>query len=180
MFVANLSRAALALVAGLAAGLGSAHWAMSLRPERVGQGGTVWRMTSGGEPRIGPYALAATLAEFRLPSPQSLEFLATRDSEGRTLYGDCTYRLYIPPSKARWWTLQLMPPGERTLAASYAAIAEQSGTVEIAISRDARPGNWIAPGEAAPFRLILTVAAPPRGQEREPTALGDIDRVACK
>jgi hypothetical protein len=180
MLVANLSRAALALVAGLATGLASAHWAMSLRPERTAKGGTTWRMTGAGEARIGPYALAASLAEFRLPPPQSLEFIATRDSEGRTLYGDCVYRLYLPPAKARWWTLQLMPPGERSLSASHAMIAEASGTVEISIARDARPGNWIAPGEAAPFRAILTLAAPPREQAGEPAALGDIERVACK
>jgi hypothetical protein len=180
VLVANLSRAALALVAGLAAGLASAHWAMSLQPQRTAQGGTVWRMTGTGERQISPYALAASLADFRLPPPQSREFIATRDSEGRMLFGDCIYRLYLPPSKTRWWTLQLMPPGEHSLAASHAVIAEASGTVELSIAREVRPGNWIAPAEAAPFRAILTLAAPPRDQTREPAALGDIERVACK
>jgi hypothetical protein len=180
MAIASLSRAVFAILAGLVAGLASAHWAMSFQPERAARGGTLWRMTDAGEPRIDPYALAAALSEFHLPPPQSLEFIATRDQEGRTLYGDCTYRLILPASKARWWTAQLMPPGERTLAASHTVIAEPSGAVELAIARQARPGNWLAPSEAAPFRVILTLAAPPRGQAGEPVALPDIARIACQ
>jgi hypothetical protein len=178
--LATLPRAAFALLAGLATGLASAHWAMSLGPQRLAAGGTQWRMTGSGEPRIHPYELAAVLTEFRLPPPQSLEFIATRDSKGRGLHGDCSYRLSLPATKARWWTLQLMPPGERTLAVSHAAIAEQSGAVEIAIAPKAKPGNWIAPSEASPFRAILTLSAPPRGQAGEPAGLPDIARVSCQ
>jgi hypothetical protein len=180
MVTSGLPRAALALVAGLAVGLASAHWAMSSQPEQPAPGGTIWRAIGSGDAKISPYALAASLAEFRLPPPQSLEFIASRDSGGRTLYGDCTYHLRMPTTKARWWIVQLLPPGERNLAASHSIVAEPEGVVEIAISRRPQPGNWIAPGEAAPFRAILTLATPPREQAGETTLLPDIERIDCK
>jgi hypothetical protein len=179
MAIATLSRAVFAVVAGVAAGLASAHWAMSLQTERAGLGGTVWRVTATAEPQINPYALAASLAEFRLPPPQSLEFVASRDSEGRTLYGDCSYRLRLPAPTARWWTVQLLPSGDRSFATSHMSIAGPSGIATLAIARAPQPGNWISPAEAAPFRIVLTVAAPPRELAGEPMTMGDIERIGC-
>lgn len=123
-----------------------------------------------GWPQIGgldidPYARAviARSGEAPLGRDQGVAFLAREDSSGAPLDGACEYRIVDPLPAARFWTLGLASPSGalidnptgRYSFSSAEILRHEGGGFEIAISRDARPGNWLSPGEARRFVIAL-------------------------
>jgi hypothetical protein len=121
-------------------------------------------------PKIGagdvdPYARAnlAHSGEMALGASEGLSFVARRDSAGAALAPDCDYTLTGQPPKARYWTLTLLSPAGFLVAnaaqrhgfTSSQILRGSDGGFEIALSRHARPGNWLPIGEAGKFILVL-------------------------
>ncbi len=119
-----------------------------------------------------PYAKShrASAGALLYASAEGLRFTATVDDTGAALRGGCSYRVsgHTPP--ARLWTLHT----DRTEATRRAAnrglpvalnsrsiLRDADGAFDIAISSDAKPGNWLAVDGSGRFRLRLTLLDTP-------------------
>lgn len=173
------------LTVGLALGLGSAWFAVS--------GGAGTAVAYGpwdynpliGSSAAGPWdrARVARHALLGLTREETIYFVASRDSEGRPLSADATYRVSGGSLPVRWWSITaygrdhyLIPnePGRYSFS-SETVTRGPNGEFEFRVSRRPQSGDWLPLGEAAGFDLFLRLYNP-RG---EPTAadLPRIDRV---
>ena len=124
---------------------------------------TAWPQIGGAD--IDPYARAviARSGEAPLGRDQGLTFIAQADSNGGPLNGRCDYRIADPLPAARFWTIGLATPAGALLDnptgryafSSTEILRREGGAFDIAIAREARPGNWLSPGEAHEFVIIL-------------------------
>lgn len=124
---------------------------------------TAWPQIGGLD--IDPYARAviARSGEAPLGRDQGLAFVAHDDSSGAPLDGACEYRVVDPLPAARLWTIGLASPDGALIAnptgryvfSSADVLRREGGGFEISVSREARPGNWLSPGEARDFVLVL-------------------------
>ena len=165
-------RALSAMLCGLA--LGFAVTAATLKGGygfgalRVGPW-TAWPHAGG--PDIDPYARAALAqrGEAPLGLDEGLMFVASADSAGGPLDSRCDYRISDPPPPARFWTLGLASPlgaplanpAERYGYTSADILRREGGAFDLDISREARPRNWLSPGEATTFVLVLRLYETP-------------------
>lgn len=114
---------------------------------------------------IDPYARAilARSGEAPLGREEGLLFLAEADSSGARLDGSCEYRVVDPMPPARFWTLGLASrkgflldnPTGRYSYSSSDILRRDAGAFEIAVAKDARPGNWLSAGDAKAFIFVL-------------------------
>ena len=114
-----------------------------------------------GSAGINPYARAsyARLGTLPIVTADGLEFVARRDSKGKTLDGRCTIRIAGSIPQSRFWTLTVVGddgtlisnPAGRTTFTSTELVWNSDGTVEIVAAPRARAGNWLptAPGRVA-------------------------------
>jgi hypothetical protein len=141
---------------------------------RVLQKGPIFGVVSAGPwttaPKSGsldvdPYseAIEARSAELPLGSAEGLTFIARTDSNGAPLRPHCDYDVLGSVPSTRYWTLTLVSPhgflidnsAKRFGFTSAELVRAADGTFDIAIARQARPGNWLPLGRAQPFMLML-------------------------
>jgi hypothetical protein len=118
-----------------------------------------------GGPDVDPYARAviSRSGEAPLAKEQGLVFVARVDSEGAPLDGACEYRVTDPTPPTRYWTLDLAEPnggvidnpGGRRGYTSVDVLRREGGAFDISLSRQPQPGNWLSPGEARRFIVVL-------------------------
>ena len=124
---------------------------------------TAW--PHNGAPDIDPYARAilAHSGEAPLGREEGLMFLADVDSNGAQLDARCEYRVTDPTPPARYWTLglasrkgYLLPnPTGRYAFSSSDVLRRNAGSFEINVAKEARPENWLSPGDANGFIFVL-------------------------
>lgn len=150
------------LALGLLATLVSLNSGYGFSPLRAG----AWTAWPGvGGPDIDPYARAviARSGEAPLARDQGLAFVAAEDDAGAPLEGACEYRIVDPTPAARYWTLSLATPdgglidnpSGRYGFTSVDVLRREGGAFTLSIARSARPGNWLSPGDARNFILLL-------------------------
>ena len=162
--LAGLFRTVGAVLVGVLLGL--AFTIHSLDLDNRGLPAGAWRSTprdGGGD--IDPYALAANARAGLLPlgTAEGLSFLATTDDAGRTLSSRCEYVIKGPMPSARYWTLSLLDPQGFPIAnaanrygfTSSETLQLGSDAVAIAVSTNARSGNWLPVGRAGDYTLML-------------------------
>lgn len=121
---------------------------------------------------------------------EGIVFTASRDTAGRGLRRECTYRIQGPVPAARFWTLyaadsrgQVLPPTARRRAAlhSQGILWRPGGGFEITVSGHPAPGNWLAASGSGAMRLVFTLFDTPAatGALVEDLALPRISRVRC-
>lgn len=183
--------AALAIAA--VTGLGSAYYLTRREPPfgevRVGPW-AAWPQI--GSAAIDPYARAIVAREGSLPlgAGEGLAFQATEDSEGARLRGDCLYRVHggVPVSRA--WTLTVFDAGGALPAnatgrngfTSHEILRAPDGTVDIVLSREVQPGNWLMLPATDGLRLVLRLYGTSVSAMTGTVEVGSlprVDRVAC-
>ena len=112
-----------------------------------------------------PYTRAARARNGDTPLgvTEGLAFFARVDSDGRDLDPRCDYKVGGATPPARFWTLTAMTPrGEpiETLTEKHGFTSSEvardaRGDFTIAVSREARPGNWLPIAPHLPFVLML-------------------------
>jgi hypothetical protein len=124
---------------------------------------TGWPRTEAAQ--IDPYtrAILAYSGKISLSESEAMSFVANDDSDGAEFDPACEYVLKgdIPP--ARFWTLTLLSSGGDLIAnpadrhgfTSSELLRASNGQFEIALSRHARPGNWLPLTRASKFILVL-------------------------
>ncbi len=119
-----------------------------------------------------PYAKShrANAGKLIYATAEGLSFTAMTDDGGGRLTANCTYRLTGQTPTARFWTLfatgqsGLPPSADADLPLalnSRMVLREPDGSLDITISANARPGNWLAVATPGPFRLTLTLLDTP-------------------
>jgi hypothetical protein len=118
-----------------------------------------------GTPDVDPYsrAILAYFSETALSESEGTSFVAYGDKSGVEFDPACDYLVKGEVPLARYWTLTLFSPEGAPVAnragrqsfTSGEVLRESNGQIEIAISRHARPGNWLPLGEASRFVLVL-------------------------
>ncbi len=130
----------------------------------VRAGAWVARPDSGG-PNADPYTLAflARTGEVPLGSGEGTTFTADVDDAGDPLDGRCAYRLTGQMPPARMWTLTpynatgaLMTNAARRAGFhSREIVRNADGTLDIVVSTDVTPGNWLPIAPVDRFRLVF-------------------------
>ncbi len=185
-------RAVAAILCGLALGFAltafSLSWGYGFGALRIGPW-TAWPQT--GAPDIDPFARAALArrGEAPLGKDQGLMFVASVNSAGALLEGRCEYRISDPLPAARFWTLGLASPSGQPLAnpteryfyTSSDILRREGGAFNLAVARQARPGNWLSPGEAQAFVLVLRLYETPLdpAAHADSAAFPSIVRLGC-
>ncbi len=150
----------------LVGGIGSAYLAVDRG--RLFNAVTLGQWTaypSAGTPDADPYS-AATLArtgQVPLGAGEGLVFFGDTDSQGNALTGACDYRITGETPPARLWTLTATDTSGRLIANSAgrtsldsrALLRNTDGSFSVAVSRYARPGNWLPLGEAGRVVFVL-------------------------
>ncbi|WP_424363528.1 DUF1214 domain-containing protein [Methylocystis parvus] len=176
---AKYLRAGSAMLGGLALGLLATFLSLNsgygFNPLRAGPW-TAWPSVGGAE--IDPYARAvvARSGEAPLGRDQGLAFIASDDSDGAPLDGACEYRIVDPLPTARFWTLSLATPAGALIDnptgrygfSSVDVLRREGGAFEIAVARNARAGNWLSPGEARRFVVMLRLYDTPLDTDAHP------------
>jgi hypothetical protein len=189
---ANYLRAASAMIAGLVIGLLATVLSLNagygFNSLRAGPW-KAWPYIGGAD--IDPYARAviARSGEAPLGRDQGLAFIARTDSDGAPLSADCEYRIVDPLPTARFWTIALASPDGRLLAnpterygySSVDVLRKETGAFEIDVARDARPGNWLSPGESKGFVVMLRLYDTPLDAESvpDPNSFPRIVKLGC-
>ncbi|HZX24629.1 MAG TPA: DUF1214 domain-containing protein [Woeseiaceae bacterium] len=159
--------------AGLLLGLGSAWYAIA--------GGAVTGVAHGpwennplvGSATAGPWdrARVAHHALLGLTREEAVYYVATRDSDGRPLSADATYRISGAAIPARWWSITAYGPDYYLIPNAQGVYSFNSETVSrredggfaFLVSRAPREGDWLPLGEAKRFDLLLRLYNPRGG-----------------
>jgi hypothetical protein len=188
----------LAVLAGLALGLGSALWGAGLWPARgnmafgdVDVGG--WRSDFAvGSEAADPYTRARVARHglLALAKTEAVYFTRAADDSGAPLREACTYKLSGGAMPAGWWSVTLYDAQSMLPANSDGALsidAERAGggawQAVIASKRPADEGLWISSRGAGSFDLTLRLYMPEVTLLTDPnTALAPpkIARLACE
>ncbi|WP_017665933.1 DUF1214 domain-containing protein [Porphyrobacter sp. AAP82] len=186
-----------AVIAGLALGLGSALWLAGLWPARstlafgdVDVGG--WRSDfAAGSEAADPYTRARVARHglLALAKTEAVYFTRAADDAGAPLREACTYRLSGGPMPAGWWSVTLydrqsMLPPNTDGALSIDATRGGGGawSALIAPARPAGEGLWISSRGAGTFDLTLRLYMPEAGLLTDPDAALSpprLERLSC-
>lgn len=118
-----------------------------------------------GTAELDPYTRAILVYSGELPLSESdgMTFAAHGDSSGGEFNPACDYMLKGEIPAARYWTLTVLTPAGTPIAnmadrrgfTSSELLRASDGQFEIALSRHARPGNWLSLAGASKFILVL-------------------------
>lgn len=131
-------------------------------------------------------ALSGLLA---LPAKEAMYFTATRDSDGRSLDGRCTYDVRGGKLDGRWWSVTLYEgegwlvknAANRWSIPASAVSSDAQGQWAFTVSPDAHSGSWLPTGSVLAFDLTLRLYHPSSDIIKSPekAQLPVIDRRGC-
>ncbi len=155
-----------AVLLGLAGGLFTAFWMVEGEypfGRREAQAWTAW--PDLGSREIDPYARAILSRNGDIPLGigEGLAFHAAADDAGLPLDGSCTYTITGTTPPARYWTMALYDaegrydnsPTSRSSTTSAQILRDEEGRMEINLSRDPQPGNWLTTPQSSEFQIVF-------------------------
>ena len=180
-----------ALAFGTALGLCTTAYVLDQRfdPAAVRSGSwVVW--PRAGTAAIDPYARAimAQTGEVPVVAAEGVLLIADRDQSGRSLSGECEYRVTGRLLPARLWSLSVTSPDGQPVAGptgrlgftSSGLLRDGDGGFTVRLSRSARAGNWLPVPESS-FRLALHLydaVLASGGAPEKP--LPSVERIGCR
>jgi hypothetical protein len=151
--------------------------------------------TSAGRTDADPYTRAHTVRLGLLPlnATLALNYQAQTDAGGQRIHSSCVYTVDLTGLDAEWWSVAVFDERGgliRNTANRYAynsstVLRDPDGGTRIALSREARPGNWLPTSGAGRLTLSLTVQDPRwiagiAEQGRSVRTLPDIKTISCR
>jgi len=120
-----------------------------------------------GSPSPDPYTRAylTRRASLQFGQSEGVQFIASTDSDGRPLAGNCTYRVDGTTPTAAFWTLVPMSPDGVPTAKpggpigfySAALARANDGSIQLFIGKTLSPLNWLETAGDGPFSLVLSL-----------------------
>ena len=103
-----------------------------------------------------------------LPAKEAMYFTATKDSDGRTLNGGCTYLVSGGKLDGRWWSVTLYEgegwlvknAANRWSIPAHAAEQADNGRWSFTVSPEEQPTTWLPTGNAKAFDMTLRLYHP--------------------
>jgi hypothetical protein len=139
-----------------------------------------------------PYARAIMAKRAYLPLGvgEGLAFSALTDSTGQRLDSACDYRIEGVVPAARGWSLSLARPGgplapgpADRISFTHAELTRgETGMIDIRLSRQVQPGDWLPLPDIGAMRLVLRLYDTPvsgTASELKPRDLPLIRLVGC-
>ena len=175
-------RIVLALILGIAIGLGAAWWS-----RRAG--------IDAFETRSGPWvtsqsfgsaaasdrerAIVAVRGLMALTASEAIYLNAKTDSEGRTLDGSCRYRVSGPSLAARWWSVTAYGSDSHLIPNAQHAYSMGGDAADpvLAIIGPQAGANEVVTRAGEPFELTLRAYGP--DADLMDGILPEIERVSC-
>lgn len=149
---------------------------------------TTW--TAAGRADADPYTRAHFLRRGMLPvsATLSLSYQASTDSDGQALYSSCDYSIEGSEPLAAFWSLSVFDekggaipnPADRFSFNSATIMRPANGMLDVRLSRNARPGNWLPTGGAGRITLMMTIDEPEANDDRRAAVLPAIRRISCR
>ena len=166
----------------------------TLSPDARGLVAGPWRGSlRDGTVDVDPYTLASIDRSGTLPlgAAEGLSFVAAKDSAGASLSPTCDYAVTGAMPAARFWTLSALTPDgfaipnpARRYGFTSAEILRQSQEpLLITVATEARSGNWLPIGTAAPYVLSLRLydtGLSAAGSILDATTLPQIQKLRCR
>lgn len=183
---------AVAVLAGLVLGLGSAWAALSIGQSNLMENYGGWSHSrAAGSTAAGPYTRAIIAREglLALSAREALYFTLDADERGRPLSESCIYELSGRDPAARWWSVTLYADDDY-----LARNTDHAHSADASDVRAARDGYWrvrISPvkGDAVHwissrsagrgFSLTLRVYNPQRGFRPNEDSLPHLATISC-
>lgn len=175
-------RILLALVLGIAIGLGAAWWSLRAGIDAFDIRTGPWvtsRNFGSVEASDRERAIVALRGLMALTAREAVYFNASLDSEGRPLEGGCRYRVAGPPLPARWWSVtaygtdsHLIPNPEN----AYSIGGDGRDSV-LALTGPGSGGEGIVTRADEAFELTLRAYGP--GADIADAELPAIERLSC-
>lgn len=119
------------------------------------------------KPDADPYTRAhfARQGSLLINASVAQTFEAHSDDDGQRLHSSCEYAVEGAGLEGAWWSIAvyddrgrlIQNPGERYSYSSDSVARAPDSSFMIALSRDARPGNWLPTGGAGRLILVLTL-----------------------
>ena len=130
------------------------------------------------------YSIGHFRQQGALPPSQATKFYTRLvDDDGASLRGACSYELSGMEPAARWWSISAGAPNSSTFDATFTArdaVLTGDGQLNLAISRRASPGNWLALKDRGALLLTLVLNEPyPAGKESK-FELPALKRLGCE
>jgi len=150
--------------------------------------------TSAGRADADPYTRAhfARLGSLQITTEIARSYVAYSDSDGGKLHSSCDYVVEGGEPGTSWWSVTVFDdkgelianPIDRYTFTSQSIAIRPDGTFAVALSREARPGNWLPTGGAGRLALVFTTldARAPllTAQEDKENTLPGIRLVKCR
>jgi hypothetical protein len=175
-------RILLALILGMAIGLGAAWWSLRAGIDAFDQRSGSWvtsRNFGSAEASDRERAIVAVRGLMALTAREAVYLNASADSEGRPLDGGCRYRVFGPPLAARWWSVTAYGTDSHLIPnPDHAYSTGGDGAVPVLVIVGPEAGsNEIATRNGEPFELTLRAYGP--GDDLIDGALPEIERLSC-
>lgn len=169
-------------------GFASAHYAIDLLGRSADlQTGQWTRLESIENTKGNPYraALKVRTSGIALAPGEGLVFTARRDQAGNMFEAGCEYRLSGRVPRAALWSVVvepdrgLVPPAfpERRYIVSRSVVWDNEGGVDITVSPEPRPGNWIAAPRSGGYIISLRLYDTPLAMNTGALKMGDLPRI---
>ena len=182
----------LAIVAGLAVGLGSAWWVVTKAGGRGVEVGGWSGSTVTGSADADPWTRAqvAVRGLLALTKDQAIYLTAKSDSSGRRLNEDCRYRVSGGPLPGKWWSVTVYAadnylPLNDDYALSFDATevtpdGQGRWTAQLAAAREGE-GAWASTRKAGAFDVTLRIYNPTPAAQADFRAIPvpKIERLSC-
>ena len=130
------------------------------------------------------YSIGHFRQQGALPPAQATKFYTRLvDDDGANLRGACSYQLSGAEPAARWWSISAGPPdsgGFDTTVTARDAVLTGDGQLNLAISRRASPGNWLALKDYGALRLTLVLNEPYPPSKDSKFELPALKRLGCE
>ncbi len=179
-------RFAVSLLVGVSLGVASARYMSSTANPFVREAHGRWyAWPTAGHPENSPYSLARFLLAERLPEHFSevLTVFRNHDDDGGRLSTVCTYRVTMQRPQARRWVLSLVDgdAAQKTMLSENDVVSRQ-GVIDIIVSPDPQPGNWLRldPDIAPTLMLRLYDTDSILAQRNEVVALPAVKLETCQ
>lgn len=175
-------RILLALVLGIAIGLGAAWWSLRAGIDAfdVRTGPWVTSQNFGSsEASDRERAIVALRGLMALTAREAVYFNASMDSQGRTLDGGCRYQVAGPPLAARWWSVTAYGTDSHLISNPDNAysVGGDGGDPVLALTGPETGGEGIVTRAGEAFELTLRAYGP--GAGLADGELPVIERLSC-
>ncbi|MDE2383055.1 MAG: DUF1214 domain-containing protein [Alphaproteobacteria bacterium] len=116
------------------------------------------------------------------PANGALFYTRLVDDDGNSLRSSCSYQLSGPQPAARWWSVSAgdVAGGKAASFSARDAVLTSDDQLNLALTRRAAPGNWLALPDVGTLRVALVIDEPYPTPKGGAVPLPSIKKLGCE